>query len=90
MTIRTAEGRIVETLEHHGRNTPFRHREYVVLRVAVDGKPYPSWQIPGYVWADKKTKEQPVKEDDHGCDPMRYVVAERDFGIRVLYRSFTA
>ena len=50
MTIRTAEGRIIETLEHHGRNTPFRHREYVVLRVAVDGKPYPSWQIPGYVW----------------------------------------
>ena len=47
-------------------------------------------EIPGYVWADKKTKEQPVKEDDHGCDPMRYVVAERDFGIRVLYRSFTA
>ena len=50
MTIRTAQGRLVETLEHHGRGTPFRHREYVVLRVAVDGKPYPSWQIPGYVW----------------------------------------
>jgi phage terminase large subunit len=46
-------------------------------------------EIPGYVWADK-TKEQPVKEDDHGCDAMRYVVAERDFGVRALYRSFTA
>lgn len=50
MTILTAQGRLVETLEHRGRNTPFRHREFVVLRVAVDGRPYPSWQIPGAVW----------------------------------------
>jgi phage terminase large subunit len=54
------------------------------------GKPTSTVQeIPGYVWADK-LKEQPIKEDDHGCDAMRYVVADRDFGIRVLYRSFTA
>lgn len=53
MTIRTAEGRVVETLEHNGRNTPFRHKEFVVLRVAVDGKPYPSWQIPGNVWDEE-------------------------------------
>jgi phage terminase large subunit len=45
-------------------------------------------EIPGYVWLDK-TKEGPVKEDDHGCDAMRYVVAERDFGIRPIYRSVT-
>lgn len=49
-------------------------------------------EIPGYVWDRKKQnseleKEEPKKEDDHGCDAMRYVVAERDFGIRVLYRS---
>lgn len=50
-------------------------------------------EIPGYVWAtkkvsgDPKTKDEPKKEDDHGCDAMRYVVAERDFGIRALYRS---
>jgi hypothetical protein len=50
VTIRTANNQVVETLQHHGRNTPFRHREFVVLRVAVDGKPYPSWQIPGYIW----------------------------------------
>lgn len=35
-------------------------------------------EIPGYVWADHKTKEQPVKEDDDCCDTMRYVVAQRD------------
>lgn len=35
-------------------------------------------EIPGYVWADHKTKEQPLKEDDDSCDAMRYVVAQRD------------
>jgi phage terminase large subunit len=30
-------------------------------------------EIPGYIWADT-LKEQPVKEDDHGMDSMRYVV----------------
>ncbi|PXY27421.1 phage terminase large subunit [Prauserella muralis] len=38
-------------------------------------------EIPGYVWDvqdGKPPKEQPVKENDHGCDAMRYVVAERD------------
>ncbi len=41
-------------------------------------------EIPGYVWSDKK-KEQPIKEDDHGCDALRYVVAGRDFGIRPIF-----
>lgn len=45
-------------------------------------------EVPGYVWSNKK-KEQPVKEDDHGCDAMRYVAAHMDFGIRVIFRSFT-
>ena len=52
-------------------------------------------EIPGYVWDRKKKagqatdieKDEPKKEDDHGCDAMRYVVAERDFGIRALFRS---
>lgn len=35
-------------------------------------------EIPGYVWMDHKTKEQPLKEDDDCCDTMRYVVAQRD------------
>ena len=25
-------------------------------------------ELPGYIWADGKTKEQPVKENDHGAD----------------------
>jgi phage terminase large subunit len=45
-------------------------------------------ELPGYVWADKKTKEEPVKEDDHGADAMRYIVAQRELGIRPMYRSF--
>lgn len=39
-------------------------------------------EIPGYIWADHKTKEQPVKEDDDSCDAMRYMVAQRDLGGR--------
>lgn len=35
-------------------------------------------EVPGYVWADHKTKEQPVKQDDHGVDAMRYLVAHVD------------
>ena len=46
-------------------------------------------EIPGYVW-DGKGKEQPAKVDDDGCDALRYAIADRDFGIRALYRSFTA
>ena len=32
-------------------------------------------EIPGYVWGPD---EKPNKENDHGCDAMRYVVMERD------------
>jgi PBSX family phage terminase large subunit len=35
-------------------------------------------EIPGYVWADSKKKEEPVKEDDHGCDAMRYAAMYLD------------
>jgi phage terminase large subunit len=42
-------------------------------------------EIPGYIWYERKNpagisvvKEGPVKEDDHGCDAMRYMVAHRD------------
>jgi phage terminase large subunit len=45
-------------------------------------------EIGGYVWNDVKMKDEPIKEDDHGCDAMRYAVGERDFGIRAIYRSF--
>lgn len=42
-------------------------------------------EIPGYVWADT-AKEQPLKEDDHGCDGMRYQVVELDHGIQPRVR----
>jgi phage terminase large subunit len=45
-------------------------------------------EIPGYIWTGRN-KEEPVKAEDDGCDAMRYVVADRDFGIRVIYRSVT-
>jgi phage terminase large subunit len=38
-------------------------------------------EIVNYIWdtgGGKKLKEVPLKEDDHGMDTMRYVVAERD------------
>lgn len=36
-------------------------------------------EVPGYIWADPKgDKERPVKEDDHGCDAMRYLIAHVD------------
>lgn len=44
-------------------------------------------EIPGYIW-DGKGKERPVKEDDHGMDCMRYMVADRDLGGRLRIRWF--
>lgn len=38
-------------------------------------------ELLGYVWDTsngKRIKESPLKEDDHGCDAMRYLVAQRD------------
>lgn len=46
-------------------------------------------EVPGYVWNDKG-KEEPAKVDDDGCDAMRYAIADRDYGIRALFRGFTA
>ncbi|MFI2349710.1 phage terminase large subunit [Streptomyces sp. NPDC019443] len=46
-------------------------------------------EIVGYVWdqkAGKAPKETPVKENDHGMDSMRYMVAERDLGSRPRLR----
>jgi PBSX family phage terminase large subunit len=42
-------------------------------------------EIVGYIWdraAGDKIKEVPRKEDDHGMDPMRYLVAARDLAGR--------
>ena len=39
-------------------------------------------EIGGYIWAptlpNRAPKEDPLKKDDHGCDAMRYFVAELD------------
>lgn len=39
-------------------------------------------EMPGYIWEPdrdgKPTKDEPHKEDDHGCDATRYIVAHRD------------
>lgn len=47
-------------------------------------------EIPGYVWAKpppgRPPKEEPVKMDDHGCDALRYLVAEVDLGARPRVR----
>lgn len=46
-------------------------------------------EIPGYIWAVRpggELKEEPRKEEDDGCDTLRYVVAERDLGGRPRMR----
>lgn len=55
-------------------------------------------EIVGYIWDrgthkaqldGKPPKEQPVKEDDHGMDAMRYMIAERDLRGRPRVRTIT-
>jgi len=41
-------------------------------------------ELPGYVW--NEAKDAPVKENDHGCDPYRYVVAFRDMRVGASIR----
>ena len=46
-------------------------------------------EIAGYIWdvgAGKNPKEQPLKIDDHGCDALRYLVAEKELGGRPRIR----
>lgn len=60
--------------------------------LAASGRPTrTAEEIPGYVWAVKPgsgagLKEEPVKQNDHGCDALRYMVAERDLGGRPRVR----
>ncbi len=64
-----------------GRPRLFIARDAVRVRdtdLAEAGKPTcTADEIPGYVWKDG-AKEEPVKQDDHGSDAARYLVAERD------------
>lgn len=48
-------------------------------------------EVAGYVWAVRPgnkggLKEEPLKENDHSMDALRYVVAERDLGARPSVR----
>lgn len=47
-------------------------------------------EIPGYVWEPspdgKPVKDKPLKENDHGCDAMRYQVAYHDLKGRAKVR----
>jgi len=52
-------------------------------------------EIPGYIWATKRSaidstgiveKDEPLKENDHGCDAMRYIVEYRDLAARANVR----
>jgi phage terminase large subunit len=49
-------------------------------------------EVPDYVWKEpqsgKAPKDEPVKDNDHGCDAMRYLVSHKDTGDRAIYRSF--
>jgi phage terminase large subunit len=45
-------------------------------------------EIDGYVWDvanNRKRGEEPLKENDHGCDALRYMVAHRDLVGDVTY-----
>ena len=45
-------------------------------------------EILGYTWNDKAKKEEPLKQDDHGCDALRYLVAAVDLVGRPRVRFF--
>lgn len=55
---------------------------YRDVSLADSGRPASTLEeVPGYVWdtsSGKKPKEEPLKNDDHGCDAMRYIVMHRD------------
>lgn len=84
-------------VQDDGKARLFLLRDSVVERDAdLDDRKLPTCtaeEVVGYVWdeaAGGKVKEVPRKENDHGMDGMRYMVAERDLGarpgIRVLRR----
>jgi hypothetical protein len=70
-------------------------REAVVRRdptLKEAGKPQCTIEeMTGYVWLPdvngRPSKEEPKKENDHGCDAKRYMVAERDLGGRPGMRA---
>lgn len=82
--IQAAQARLKDAGD--GKARLFLLRDAVVFRdkeQADAGKPTSTVQeILGYVWADAKRKEEPVKEDDDGMDAMRYLIAYLDMAPR--------
>lgn len=77
-----------------GRSRLYLCRDALVERDSMlndDRKPLcTEEELPAYVWdtsAGKPPKEVPRKEDDHGMDAMRYIVAHRDLGGRPRVRT---
>lgn len=72
-------------VQKDGKPRIYFMRDTVVKRdtsLSDVGKPTSTVEeLTGYVWPDGKTgdkAEEPVKEDDHGMDDMRYMCAHRD------------
>jgi phage terminase large subunit len=65
-----------------GKPRIFIMRDCIVkrdLELVESGRPFcTEGEIYGYVWSPNGDGEQPRKEDDHGMDGMRYIVAYRD------------
>lgn len=95
----------INTVNKEGERIPNQPRIFFLRDAVVEkdreleetGQPTSTLdEIPGYVWRVKKKhgasspEDEPNKEQDDGCDAMRYVVADRDFGVRVLYRTVQA
>lgn len=50
MRLKTRSGQIVETLETAGRSTPFEHKGWYHIHVALNGRPLPSFQVQKANW----------------------------------------
>lgn len=88
--------------EHDGKPKVFLCENALVERdTALSDAKKPTCtleEVVGYIWDrgtvlaqnnGKPPKEQPVKQDDHGMDAMRYMIAERDLRSRPRFRSIT-
>jgi len=69
-------------IEGDGKPKLFIFRDALVERdVELDESRLPMCtrdEIPGYVWNDKKKRDEPIKTNDHGVDAMRYAVMYLD------------
>lgn len=94
--IQAVQARLRPEIEHDARPRLFIFRDALVERDPelenVKAPTCTAEEIPGYIWLPpspgRAAKEQPLKEQDDGCDAMRYMVAERDLGSRPQIHHF--